>query len=453
MTSRHRPRPRRNADAPAAIGQRIEVSLQRLTHDGRGIGTWQGRTVFVEGGLPGERVTARVVRARSKLIETRLESLAEASPDRQVPRCRHADVCGGCTLQHMPHETQITIKQQALAQQLQHFAGVEPDHWMPPLLGPGYGYRQRTRLSVRWNVKDKHLEVGYRKSASSDLVDVQECPILIPVLEQLLKALPETLRSLDARAGLGHVELIGGEAPAMVVRHTEALSPGDLSSLARLAADHGVQLWLQGGDGSAVLPASHTDPMQLSYRLPDQGLRFDFSPGDFTQVNARMNQLMVNQAMAWLDVQPGQKVLDLFCGAGNFALPLTQAGAEVTGLEGSAEMVTQAMANARKNNLTAVHFYQADLSKALENYELDQTYQAALLDPPRDGADNLVAALAERRIPRILYVSCNPATLARDAGILAARGYRLVQAGVMDMFPQTGHVEAMALFVSGEDRH
>ncbi len=453
MNSRHRPRARRNTDAPAAIGQRIELSLQRLTHDGRGIGTWQGRTVFVEGGLPGEKVTARVVRARSKLIETRLESIVQASPERQSPRCRHADVCGGCTLQHMPHDTQINIKQQALAQQLQHFAGVAPERWMPPLLGPDYGYRQRTRLSVRWNTRERHLEVGYRKSASSDLVDVEECPILIPVLEQLVKALPQAMRSLETKAGLGHVELIGGEAPAMVVRHTEALSPSDRSSLARLAADHGVQLWLQGGDGSAVLPASDDAPAPLGYTLPDQGLRFDFSPGDFTQVNAQMNQMMVNQAMAWLDMRPGQKVLDLFCGAGNFALPLAQAGAEVTGLEGSAEMVTQAIANARINKLAAVHFYQADLSKALENYELDQTYQAALLDPPRDGADNLVAALAERRIPRILYVSCNPATLARDAGILAARGYRLVQAGVMDMFPQTGHVEAMALFVSGEDRN
>ena len=450
--NRPRGRQRRNTDAPAAIGQRIELALDRLSHDGRGIGSWQGRTTFVEGGLPGERVTARVVRARSKLIEARLDALLVASPERQVPRCQHADLCGGCNLQHMAHHTQIGIKQQTLAQQLRHFAGVEPEKWMPPLLGPAYGYRQRTRLSARWDSRNARLEVGYRQRASSDLVQVVECPVLVPSLEGLLKALPTLLSQLDGRAGLGHIELIGGHQPAMVVRHTGPLSATDCENLGRLSHKHGVQLWLQGDD-NAAWPYGTSEAPQPRYTLDDQQLSFTFGPGDFTQVNAAINQLMVNQALAWLDVKPGEQVLDLFCGVGNFALPMAQMGAIVTGIEGSAEMVERAADNARNNQSQGVHFYQADLSKPLEKYTLDQQYQAALLDPPRDGAEVLVAALAERRVGRILYVSCNPATLARDAGILAAKGYRLVQAGVMDMFPQTAHVEAMALFVSGKDKN
>lgn len=446
-------RARRTTDAPAAIGQRIEVLLERLSHDGRGIGRWQGRTTFVEGGLPGERVTARVVRARSKLIEARLDKLLESSPDRQVPRCQHADLCGGCNLQHMSHATQIETKQQALAQQLQHFAGITPERWMPPLLGPAYGYRQRTRLSVRWDQRAARLQTGYRQRASNELVEISECPILVPVLEALVKVLPAALQQLKARTSLGHVELIGGDAPAMVVRHIRPLGQEDIQLLEDLAQRHHIDLWLEGEGEAMRYGDDAAATSELAYRLEEQQLRFAFAPGDFTQVNAVMNQQMVNQAMDWLNVEAGQKVLDLFCGVGNFSLPLAQRGAEVTGVEGDARMVERASANAQNNGFDAVHFCQADLSKPFTNETLDQQYQAALLDPPRDGAETLVAALAERGIGRILYVSCNPATLARDAGILASKGYRLVQAGVMDMFPQTAHVEAMALFVSGKDKN
>ncbi|QIB51121.1 23S rRNA (uracil(1939)-C(5))-methyltransferase RlmD [Pseudomonas sp. OIL-1] len=446
-------RARRTTDAPAAIGQRIEVVLDRLSHDGRGIGRWQGRTTFVEGGLPGERVTGRVIRARSKLIEARIDQLLESSPERQAPRCQHADICGGCTLQHIAHHTQIELKQQALAQQLQHFAGITPERWMSPLRGPAYGYRQRTRLSVRWDQRTGRLQTGYRQSASNELVEIRECPILIPVLEALVKELPEVLQQLKACTGLGHVELIGGDAPAMVVRHIRPLAETDVALLEQLASRHDVDLWLQGETDAIRCAEEGAAASELAYQLDDQNLRFTFAPGDFTQVNAVMNQKMVNQAMDWLDAEAGQKVLDLFCGVGNFALPLAQRGAEVTGVEGDARMVERAILNAQNNRLDGVHFCQADLSKPFTNETLDQQYQAALLDPPRDGAEALVAALAERGIGRILYVSCNPATLARDAGILASKGYRLVQAGVMDMFPQTAHVEAMALFVSGKEKN
>lgn len=449
----HRGRARQAPDAPAAIGQRIELDLERLAHDGRGIGRWQGRIVFVDGGLPGERVQARVLKARSKLIETRLDKLLVASPERQTPRCAHIDLCGGCSLQHMPEATQLQVKQQALAQQLQHFAGLEPERWMPALVGPTYGYRQRTRLAMRWDKRLGLLEVGYRQRSSSDLVEVQECPVLVPALEALVQDLVPLLKSLDGRAGLGHVELIGDAAPVLLVRHMQALSEADLQALKVLADQHGGSCWLQPGEPSTLHGPIGSDPglnQELpAYHLPDQGLRFEFMPGDFIQVNARINQMMVNQALKWLAIQPGEQVLDLFCGVGNFALPLAHAGAQVTAVEGSVEMVQRAQKNAQNNQLESLHFSSADLSKLQDANWLTQPCDAALLDPPRDGAEQLVQQLADKAVGRILYVSCNPATLARDAGLLAARGYRLVQAGIMDMFPQTAHVEAMALFVAG----
>lgn len=443
-----RGRPRKTADAPAAIGQRIELELDRLSHDGRGIGRWQGRTVFVDGGLPGEKVQARVLKARSKLIETRVDQVLQASPDRLQPACRHADLCGGCSLQHMPHTTQLQVKQQALAQQLQHFAGVEPQQWMPPLLGPAYGYRQRSRLALRWDRRQGRLEVGYRQRFSSDLVEVTQCPILVPELEALVQALGPVLSELDGRAGLGHVELIAAQVPVVLVRHMQPLSPADIDRLRALASEHESECWLQPGDTDTLHCILGTGDAP-TYALADQDLSLEFAPGDFIQVNAAVNQQMINQAMEWLAPQPGERILDLFCGVGNFSLPLAQAGALVTGIEGDEQMVARARTNAVNNNVPLLHFLQADLSKQLDQRLLDAGCEAALLDPPRDGAERLVGTLAQMKVGRILYVSCNPATLARDAGMLAAQGYRLEKVGVMDMFAQTAHVEAMALFVHG----
>lgn len=449
--SKARRKSRHTPDAPAVVGQRIELELERLTHDGRGIGRWQGRTVFVESGLPGEQVVARVIRARSKLIEARLERLILTSPDRQSATCQHIELCGGCSLQHMPQQTQLHIKQQALAQQLEHFAGLQPEHWMPALSGSEYGYRQRTRLSVRWDIQTRQLQVGFRQRASKALVEVTQCPVLTPSLERMLQALPAELQQLQGRTQLGHIELVGGAQPSMIVRHLQPLSADDIQRLQTIAQRHDMVCYLQSGD-EAILHNLAGSSAQLAYRLRDQQLDFHFAVGDFIQVNAEINQQMVNQALDWLAVQPGERVLDLFCGVGNFSLPLAQAGAVVTGVEGSAEMVERAAANARLNALEQAHFFQADLSNSLEPEWLKTEYQAALLDPPRDGAAEITAMLARKRVQRILYVSCNPATLARDAGILSAAGYRLMQVGVMDMFPQTAHVEAMALFVSGKDK-
>ncbi|WVM92503.1 23S rRNA (uracil(1939)-C(5))-methyltransferase RlmD [Halopseudomonas pachastrellae] len=343
------------ADAPAAIGQRIELQLERLTHDGRGIGRWRGRTVFVEGGLPGEQVQARVLRARSKLIETRLESLQQVSELRQPLRCVHADLCGGCSLQHMAREQQLEIKQQALAQQLQHFAQVEPQQWAPALEGPAYGYRQRTRVALRWDRGRRELDVGFRQRASSELVNVEQCPVLVPELEHVLTRLPALLRSLDGADALGHVELIGAEHPALVLRHLRPLSEADSNRLQAFAAECELGLWLQGEEANALAVNGALEP---AYRLTDQQLELGFAPGDFYPGQSANEPGDGHQALDWLAPASGEAVLDLFCGVGNFALALARAGAKVTGIEGSAEMVARATDNARKNDLDEVHFWQ-----------------------------------------------------------------------------------------------
>ncbi|SDT93607.1 23S rRNA (uracil(1939)-C(5))-methyltransferase RlmD [Halopseudomonas salegens] len=446
----NRPRKRsRQSSAPAAeIGQRLKLSLERLSHDGRGIGHWQGRTVFVEGGLPGEHVEARVVRARSKLVEARLERLENGSEQRQQPQCQHASLCGGCSLQHMSPDQQLAFKQAALAQQLRHFAGVQPESWVSPLRGETYGYRQRTRIALHYGVKTDTLTVGFRQRASNELVALRECPVLAPVLQPLAEGLSAVLNRLQGCAHLGHVDLIASaDRPVFLLRHLRPLSAADQQLLAAFAAEQGADCWLQPGGVETAAPMQATTPTLLTYRLSGQALSLYFAPGDFTQVNAEINQAMVTQAMEWLQPQPGEQILDLYCGLGNFSLPLARAGARVTGIEGSDAMVARATANAAENNLDAVHFLSADLSKPLDADWLQQSWSAALLDPPRDGAEQVVQALAALEVPRILYVSCNPATLARDAGLLASAGYQLQQAGIMDMFPQTAHIESMALFV------
>ncbi|SFM10937.1 23S rRNA (uracil(1939)-C(5))-methyltransferase RlmD [Halopseudomonas yangmingensis] len=440
--SRQRGRPRQPSAGPAAVGQRIELVIERLSHDGRGIGRWRGVTTFVEGALPGEQVQARVQRARSKLVEARLETLLQAIPERLTPRCAHFALCGGCSLQHMPAGQQLALRREALQQQLQHFAGVQPEQWAEPLRGPEYGYRQRCRVALL--PEAGRVQVGFRQRSSNALVEVGQCPVLEPRLEALLPRLAPLFNSLDSRARLGHAELLGGAAQALLVRHIGQPPAADRQRLIEFAASEAIDCWLLAGDQPAE--CLNNPAARLAYALPGQGLQLGFAPGDFIQVNPQVNQQMVAQALEWLAPQAGEAILDLFCGVGNFALALARRGARVTGIEGSAAMVEQAQHNARDNGLEGLHFFAADLSKPLQPALLPGEYAAALLDPPRDGAEALVQQLAQAQVQRILYVSCNPATLARDAGLLVAEGYRLQRIGLLDMFPQTAHVEAMALF-------
>lgn len=424
-------------------GKKQRLSIERLANDGRGIAFIEGRTWFVDGALPSEEVEARVLGARSQIVEARTERVLSTSAQRRIEPCVHARVCGGCNLQHLPAADQLALKQRSLAEQLSRLAGIEPKIWAAPLSGPEFGYRRRARLAVRWDNKARRLDVGFRAGASQDIVSIRECLVLVQPLQTLLPTLLAVLHALDKPQAIGHVELFSGTAEAVLVRHTVALAEADLQRLTAFAQDQNVQLWLQGEGAPQPLEASYV----LGYRLPAWDLELAWRPGDFVQVNAPVNEAMVAQALEWLAPEAGERVLDLFCGLGNFTLPLAHKGAQVVAVEGVGEMVERARTNAAHNGLVGAHFYQADLSKPLADaHWAEGGFAAVLLDPPRDGALELVRQMATLGAGRVVYVSCNPATLARDAAELIRQGYELKRAGILDMFPQTAHVEAMALF-------
>lgn len=425
------------------IGKKQVLHIERLSHDGRGIAFLDGRTWFVSGALPGEQVQAQVLAARSKIVEAQTVAVQTASAERLTPRCEWVGQCGGCTLQHVSHAQQIELKHANLVDQLSR-EGVEPKSWAEPLVGPAFAYRRRTRVSVRYDVKQKHVDVGFRGLASNDIVEVDGCVILVDALQPVFAGLSALLNRFTQPQALGHVELFSGRENALLLRHTQALHEADLELLRAYCAEHQVQLWLQG----IGAPQPDQAGQALSYDLTQFALQVAYQPGDFVQVNAQMNEAMIAQALDWLAPQADERVLDLFCGLGNFALPLAQRVKEVVAVEGIASMLDRARENAAAHQLNNLEFYHCDLTQPLHDKEWARSaFSAALLDPPREGAQVVVERLAKLKVARIVYVSCNPATLARDAAILSARGYRLQTAGILDMFAQTGHTEAMALFV------
>lgn len=427
------------------VGKKQRLTIERLANDGRGISFFEGRTWFVAGALPGEQVEARVLGARSQIVDARAERILVAAASRRPAPCAHSALCGGCTVQHLPHEQQLLLKQQQLQDQLTRIAGVQPDEWAPPLVGPEFGYRRRARIAVRWDAKAKRLNVGFRAAASQDIVAISDCLVLVQPLQSILRVLPARLRQLSKPQALGHVELFSGTASAVLVRHTAPLPEADIAVLQAFCAEHQAQLWLQG-EGE---PQPFETTEVLGYRLSQWDLQLAYRPGDFVQVNAPVNEAMVAQALDWLAAGPDARVLDLFCGLGNFSLPLARQVREVVAVEGVQVMVERAAQNAASNGLGNAHFFQADLSNSLaEAPWAAQGFSAVLLDPPRDGALQAVERLKSMGAKRVLYVSCNPATLARDTAVLVQQGYRLKRAGILDMFPQTAHVEAMALFVA-----
>lgn len=426
------------------VGKKQKLTIERLASDGRGIGFIEGRTWFVSGALAGEQIEARVLGAHGKVVEARVERIFTASTERRSEACQHAKVCGGCSLQHMPHTDQLALKQRMLAEQLSRLANLEPREWAAPLVGPELGYRRRARIAVRWDNKAKRLDVGFRAAASQDIIAIAECPVLVQPLQPILRALPQVLRELDKPQAIGHVELFSGTCSAVLIRQTAPLSEADLARLQVFCSAQDAQLWLQGN----AEPQPFDPAQQLSYRLEAYDITLAYQPGDFVQVNQPVNDAMVAQALEWLAPQADERVLDLFCGLGNFALPLARRVHELVAVEGVQSMVDRAALNAERNDLGNTHFIQADLSNPLTKAGWAQGgFAAVLLDPPRDGALQVVRQFAALDIKRVLYVSCNPTTLARDSAELLAQGYQLERAGILDMFPQTAHVEAMALFV------
>lgn len=424
-------------------GKKQTLGIERLADDGRGIAFFEGRTWFVTGALVGETVQARVMGARGQIVEARLEHILTASPQRRQEPCPWARQCGGCSVQHIDHADQLALKEKALVNHLDRIAGLAPVEWAPPLAGPALEYRRRARVAVRFNESTQTLEVGFREASSQAIVQIKDCLVLVPELRPILRALPQALGELLDPRAIGHVELFHGNTSAVLVRHTRALGDQDRAALNTFCTTHGAQLWLQGKGE----PEQFGGNVGLSYSVRSQQLTLGYRPGDFIQVNPQVNDAMIDQALAWLGPLDGLRILDLFSGLGNFSLPMAQRAARVVGVEGSAEMVGRARDNASSNGLDNVHFFEADLSKPLPDTSWAQaSYDVIVLDPPRDGAFAVVQSAKQWSAARVLYVSCNPATLARDAAQLSESGYRLIRAGAMDMFPQTAHVEAMALF-------
>lgn len=426
------------------------LNIHALAHDGRGIGTLDQKTTFVAGALPGETVQCQITQKKGSYNEAKLLQVLTPTPDRVTPPCPHFGVCGGCSLQHMSVSMQADLKQQTLLDQLTHFGKVTPEQVLPALQSDSLGYRRKARLGAKFVIKKDKMLVGFREKSSRYLADLEQCPVLHPSVGQHFPELAALIRSLDRYQHIPQVEIALGDTElALVFRHLEPLSADDEAKLIAFGEAHHCAIYCQPnppGKVHRLHPREGED--RLHYTLPEFGLSFAFHPLDFTQVNLAMNRLMVSQALRLLDLQPTDRVLDLFCGIGNFTLPLAKAAAHVTGVEGSAEMVERGYENAARNHLTNLEFHAANLMAASQTAPWSAaTYDKILLDPPRAGALEILPLLGAMKAKRIVYVSCNPATLARDAGILVHQhGYRLKSVGIMNMFPHTSHIEAMAVF-------
>jgi 23S rRNA (uracil1939-C5)-methyltransferase len=443
----------------------LSVLIESLDNEGRGVARVEGKAVFVEGALPGERVRIEVTKRKPSYELARAVAIERASPSRTAPRCPHFGVCGGCSLQHASLDLQVAAKQRVLEEALARIGKVRPSRLLPPLYGPAWGYRHRARLSVRNVPRKGGVLVGFHERRSSYVADMLECHVLPPKLSALLPRLRRLVEGLSVRDRIPQIEVaIGerlrrdaGEAPteacALVFRNLEPLTADDEAALRAFADEHGIDVWLQPG-GPATARPLHPADSALAYSLPEFDVVVPFGPTDFTQVNPHINRVLVRRALALLEPRPGERIGDFFCGLGNFTLPIARRGATVLGVEGSAALVERARDNARFNGLQErVSFAVADLFAATHTsvaawLPLDK----ALVDPPREGAGELVKSLPAcgdpQALERIVYVSCNPATLARDAGVLVhERGYTLQSAGIVNMFPHTAHVESIAAFV------
>ena len=426
------------------------VSIESLDHEGRGIAHIEGKVIFVDGALPGETVKCLSYHRKPKYEQAEATAILKASSQRVTPACPHFGHCGGCSMQHLDPMAQTAAKQRVLEDALWHIAKLKPEVYYPPITSATWGYRHRARLSVRHVEKKGGVLVGFHEKRSSYVAVMGECRILPPAISALIDPLKRLVEGMDGRERLPQIEVsVGGEQKVLVLRHLEPLSEGDQQKLRDFADAHGI-IWYLQPKGPATAHLFHpADTPPLAYRLPEYDLELRFSPTEFTQVNHRVNELLVRSAMALLKPQPGERIADMFCGLGNFTLPIARSGATVMGVEGSKELVERGRANAVLNGLEdRCEYGVANLFEATpESLATLGRFDKMLIDPPRDGAQELVRALGEDAPQRIVYVSCKPSTLARDAAILIyEKGYTLKGAGIANMFPHTSHVESIALF-------
>jgi 23S rRNA (uracil1939-C5)-methyltransferase len=428
----------------------FQTDILDLSHDGRGVARREGeggKVTFISGALPGEVVRAEPTARNRHFDEARTVEVLQPSPQRVTPRCPHFGVCAGCVLQHLEESQQIVAKQRVLIDNLTRIGHVTPGSVLPPLVGDAWGYRRKGRFSVRRVEKKDKTLVGFREQDPRFVADLSQCLTVIPQIGMKVSALSTFIETLDGKRDIPQVEFIAGDdAIVLTIRHMLPLSDADKGAWAAFGEEHGFAIYLQPGGVESVHPLVAEVP--LSFRLPPWNIELAFRPLDFIQVNATLNEKMIALALELLDAGPDERVLDLFCGLGNFTLPLARTVREVVGVEGEAGLVARAKENAARNGLDNAQFFAADLTQDQRQTPwMRQGFDKLLLDPPRSGAIEVLQQLPLKQFKRIVYVSCHPGSLARDAGYLVnEQGFTLVSAGAMDMFPHTAHVESIAVF-------
>lgn len=436
--------------AKQKIYPEIILDINKLSHDGRGIANIDGKTTFVHGSLPGEQVLCKITYQHKRYNEAKTLEVLSPATNRVKPACEHFGVCGGCSMQHASINSQLTFKQEVLLEQLLHFGNVIPAEVLPPLSGKSFGYRGKARLGVRYVIKKGKLLVGFREKHSNLLADIHQCPVLHPSVGTHISELSQLISGLSQFEYIPQIEIaVGDKTTALIFRHLTPLPNDDYEKLCQFGKIHNLSIYLQPNSPEPTYKLYPEDGNeQLSYALPEFNIEMLFHPLMFTQVNSEMNPLMIKQALQLLDLQSNDEVLDLFCGLGNFTLPIARFAKHVVGIEGSDTMVNIAKQNASHNAIHNTEFFAANLMKPDENDGwLARQYNKILLDPPRTGAKEIIPYFTQLNTKKIVYVSCNPATLARDANELVhQQGYTLKTAGIINMFPHTSHIEAMALF-------
>jgi 23S rRNA (uracil1939-C5)-methyltransferase len=466
----------RNRNQVPVIPEIKHASIESLDQEGRGVTHLDGKTIFIDGALPNEKVTFQSHRIKPSYEVANVVEVLKQSNQRVTPKCKHFGLCGGCKLQHLDFSAQVAAKQRLLENDLWHIGKVKPDNMLPPIYGPIWGYRHKARLSVKYVDKKQRVLVGFNEKATRYVADMNSCEVLVPEVSALIEPLQSMIVELSIRDKLPQIELAVGEAHSnkkreanqingaeaiegklvivLIFRIMAELTIEDDALLKTFADEHAVQVWTQTKGPDTIKPFYPLGSLakalpELKYSLPEFDLTYPFKPNEFTQVNPQINQVMIRRAMQLLSPQANEKIADFFCGIGNFTLPIARSGAQVLGLEGLANLVDRANESAALNRIGNTQFGVADLFKMTpESLTNLGRFDKWLVDPPRDGAFELIKSLDDSNSPqRIVYVSCNPATLARDAGVLVhEKGYILKAAGVINMFPHTSHVESIALF-------